>query len=289
MLSLLHRPVLLAETVAALAPLAGETHYDATLGSGGHGEGILEAAPGVRLIGSDRDPEALTRTRDRLGGRGEFHASSFRGIPALLEELGVARLDGLLADLGVSSDQIETAQRGFSFRGEGPLDMRMDPSQGLPLIERLVETDEETLAGVIRTYGEEPRAKPIARRILESLGEIQTTRDLADVVSRAAGGRRGRIHPATRTFQALRIWVNDELGELEALLASAPGLLAGGGRLVVLSYHSLEDRIVKEKMKAWRATSIAREISRHPVRPKWIEVEENPRARSAKLRRALFA
>lgn len=291
MLMTAHRPVLTSEVVAALAPRSGAILLDATLGGGGHAEAILAAALppyGVRLLGTDRDGEAVARTRARIGGRVETFQASFREIPRVLAEMGIDKLDGLLADLGVSSDHLDAADRGFSFRAAGPIDMRMDPTSGRSLRERLEEADEETLAQVIRTYGEEPRARLIARRILDAREGMSTTMDLAEIVAHAVGGRRGKIHPATRTFQALRIWVNDELGELEALLDLAPRLLAGGGRLVILSYHSLEDRMIKIRMKEWKAEGRAQEISKHVTTPAWSEVKKNPRARSAKMRTASF-
>lgn len=284
------------EVVEAFEGIEGVV-LDATVGDGGHAAALLDALPKIRLVAADRDGVAVSRAAARLapfGERAEVVHAAFSEVEGMLRERGVDRLAGLLADLGVSSNHLEDAARGFSFRRAGPLDMRMDPTRGAPLSEKLEETNEEELAEVIRSYGEEPpsTARRIARAILFALPRTETTEDLAAVVARAVGGRRGggkRTHPATRTFQALRIWVNDELGELDRLLAASPRLLAGGGRLVVLSYHSLEDRAVKEEIRSWDAEGRLAKFSKRVVKPSREEIRANPRARSAKLRWAVFA
>lgn len=282
-----HVTVMRDEMTRALAPRSGGIYADATLGGGGHSEAILEAADGTTLIGFDRDPraiEAATKRLARFGDRVRIVHARFSEIESQLASLGIEALDGLIADLGVSSPQLDDASRGLSFRAEGPIDMRMDPTQGetaLDLIERL-EADE--LANVIYEYGEERRSRRIARCIVQArdAGELATTLDLRRAIVRAVGPARvGGVDPATRTFQALRIAVNRELDELEALLEAAPRVLAKGGVLAVLSFHSLEDRMVKHAL-------LDREIwereTRKPIVANEAEREANPRARSAKLR-----
>jgi len=256
------------------------TVVDATVGAGGHAEALLEA--GVRhVIGIDRDPEAAVLAARRLARFGpRFHV-----VRARFSELPVGnRVDGVLYDLGVSSMQLERAARGFGYRLPGPLDMRMDGS-GPTAADLVNELPEEELAGIISRYGEEPRAGRIARAIVRARARapIMTTDQLARVVAGAVGRRRGGPHPARRTFQALRIAVNRELEELAASLPRAVDLLAPGGRVVVISYHSLEDRIVK---RAFRDDPRLEVLTRKPVRPRLEEVRANPRARSAKLRAA---
>jgi 16S rRNA (cytosine1402-N4)-methyltransferase len=302
-----HRPVLLLETVRLLAPERGGLFVDATLGLGGHSEAILEASSEARVLGIDRDPQALRLASERLSRFGpRFRAAhaNHREIGRVLGGAGESEASGVLADLGVSSLQFDTAERGFSFRQDAPLDMRMD-AEGAEetAAELLARLPEEEIARVIYEYGEERRSRRIARWIVErrERGEpIETTGALAELVARAVGHKRtDRIHPATRTFQALRIAVNGELEGLDAFLETSVDLLQAGGRLAVISFHSLEDRIVKRTFRrlagqcecgprvpvcscgARRAVEI---LTRRPVVPTPEEMEENPRARSAKLR-----
>ena len=284
-----HRTVLLEETVDALAPRSGGVYCDATLGGGGHAEAILErSAPAGRLVGVDRDPRALAASRERLapfGDRVTFLHGAFGRLPDLLERAGIARIDGLVADVGVSSPQLDDPERGFSFREGGPLDMRMDPTSGRTAVELIGEQDAESLANIIFELGEERRSRPIARSILRMRddGQLATTDDLRRAVHRVTGPKRGRIDPATRTFQALRIAVNDELGELETLVAHAADLLVDDGVVALISFHSLEDRIVKW---AFRGDDALQPLSKKPVTASEQELADNPRARTAKLRAA---
>ncbi len=287
--SFVHESVLLEETLDALAPRSGGLYCDATLGGGGHSEAILErSAPDGRLIGVDRDPAALAAAKERLAPHGDrvtFVHGSFGELPALLAEIGVSRVDGLLADVGVSSPQLDDPSRGFSFRESGPLDMRMDPTSGRTAKELIDEQDAESLANILYQLGEERRSRPIARSILKlrDAGELETTDDLRRAVIRVTGPKRGRIDPATRTFQALRIAVNDELGELEALVAFAADLLNDDGVVALISFHSLEDRIVKW---AFRKDEALQPLTKKPVQASDEEKKRNPRARTAKLRAA---
>jgi 16S rRNA (cytosine1402-N4)-methyltransferase len=304
-----HRPVLLGELLGLLAPARGGLFVDATLGLGGHSEAILEASRETRVVGLDRDREALAFASERLARFGpRFRAvhSDFREIARVLAQLGEPEVSGVLADLGVSSLQFDSPERGFSFRHDAPLDMRMDVSGGdETAAELLARLPEEEIARVIFEYGEERRSRRIARWIVErrEAGRpVGTTKELADLVARAVGRKHGeRIHPATRTFQALRVAVNRELEGLGEFLETAVDLLQAGGRLAVISFHSLEDRIVKRTLRrlagqcecdprlprcecgARRAVEI---LTRRPVAPSAHELEENPRARSAKLRAA---
>jgi 16S rRNA (cytosine1402-N4)-methyltransferase len=301
---------LLFEAVELLAPERGGLFVDATLGLGGHSEAILAASPDTRVLGIDRDREAIRLASERLARFGtRFRAvqSNFRDIARVLEEAGEQDASGVLADLGVSSLQFDSPERGFSFRHDAPLDMRMD-AQGseetaAELLERLPE---EEIARVIYEYGEERKSRRIARWIVErrERGEpIRTTAELASLVARAVGHKRGdRIHPATRTFQALRIAVNGELEGLDAFVETSVGLLQTQGRLAVISFHSLEDRVIKHALRklsgrcecdrrvpvcACGARKAVEILTRRPVTPGEQELEENPRARSAKLRACL--
>jgi 16S rRNA (cytosine1402-N4)-methyltransferase len=308
-----HLPVLVAETLAALAPERGGLYVDATVGLGGHAEAILQAAPAARLVGIDRDGEALALAARRLapfGDRLRLAQGTFDRLPDLLAGVAgtgegpfAARPAGILADLGVSSLQLDRPERGFSFRFEGPLDMRMGGG-GRTAADIVNQSSEAELEDIIRDYGEEWQARRIARTIVSARREkpIETTADLRAVIDRAKGGRRereGRVDPATRVFQALRIAVNDELAGLEAFLDQAVRLLDGDGRLVIISYHSLEDRIVKHTLRDLsrgeadpvtgrpRAESRVLELlTKKPVRPSETEVAWNPRSRSARLRAA---
>lgn len=287
-----HQPVLAVEVVHWLGPRAGQTLIDATTGTGGHSLALLpRLLPDGRLIAVDRDPQALAKARVRLA---EFapqitwvHAD-FRELTQRLQALGISRVDGLLADLGMSSLQLQDAARGFSFAHDAPLDMRMDPAQPTTAAGLVNTLPEDELAGLLRTLGEERFAGRIARRIVETRkhSPIRTTKELARIAALAqpASARHGRLHAATRTFQALRIAVNDELGALQALLSQAPALLRPGGRLAVLSYHSLEDRLVKQAFVRGRREGVWELLTPKPVRPSGQERERNPRARSAKLR-----
>lgn len=301
----IHEPVLLQEVLKLLAPRPGERAVDGTLGSGGHSRKLLQAtAPDGPYLGLDRDPDALARCADLPGAFGErvtLRQARFSSLEALLDA-GHAALptDLLLADLGLSSDQLADRERGFSFREAGPLDMRMG-ADGPALAEKLAQATADELAGVLRDLGEERYYRRIAEAILEALnrGKLETTADLTDTVAHAMprpkgakgkGGRRlrsadvGRIHPATRTFQALRIWVNDELGELDALLAGFPRLLAPGGRAAIISFHSLEDRRVKNAFRDLKQRAGWHVLTKKPVTATPEESRRNPRSRSAKLR-----
>ena len=286
----MHEPVLLAETIDLLAPARGGLFVDCTVGLGGHSRALLEAGAS-RLLGLDRDREALRLAHDALqpwADRVELVHSDYRELARVLDERGIADVDGALADLGVSSMQLDAEGRGLSFRRDEPLDMRMDRSQGPTAADLLREVGEEDLANVIFEYGEERFSRRIARAIVEArrTTPVTTTGQLAQLVRRAVP-RRGyqRIDPATRTFQALRIWVNRELEGLDAFLAEASRRLRAGARLAVITFHSLEDRIVKHTFRAIeRAEAALRVLTRRPLVPGDEEVARNPRARSAKLR-----
>lgn len=287
-----HLPVLLRETVAALGCRPGGIWVDGTVGAGGHSEAILRAtAPDGRLLACDRDPHAVAEARRRLAafaGRVDLRQADFRSLPRLLDEAGLAPIDGALLDLGVSSMQLDDPGRGFSFRQAGPLDMRMDPSRDASLADRLKEVEAGALADVIWTYGEERHSRRVARAIVAARdrGALVDTVALAAVVRRAAGNRGWqRIDPATRTFQALRIWVNAELEGLEPFLVEAAGVLAPAGRLAVIAFHSLEDRVVKHTFRRLAGEADRwRLVTRRPVVPGADECARNPRARSARLR-----
>jgi 16S rRNA (cytosine1402-N4)-methyltransferase len=285
-----HEPVMVAETVALLEPTRGGLFVDCTVGLGGHARAIL-AGGATRLIGLDRDMTALAMAAETLAGwpdRVELVHADYRELPSVLAARGVAGIAGALADLGVSSMQFDTEGRGFSFRRDEPLDMRMDQTQGATAADLIAGTGEEDLANVIFQYGEERFSRRIARGIVEArrAGRIATTGQLAQIVRRTVP-RKGyqRIDPATRTFQALRIWVNRELDGLDTFLVDASRLLDSGARLAVITFHSLEDRIVKHVFRALAAAGEAlRVLTRKPVVPGEAEVARNPRARSAKLR-----
>mgnify|MGYP006276600471 CR=1 FL=1 len=284
-----HEPVLTAEVIDALAPSRGGVFVDCTVGLGGHARALLEGGAS-RLIGLDRDPSAIARATVSLheyAGRFELVHEDYRRLGGVLAARGISGVDGILADLGVSSMQLDSAERGFSFRQDGPLDMRMDTSRGPTAAELVNQADQVTLADVIFKFGEERFSRRIASAIVNARarGPLQTTAQLASVV-RAAVPRKGftRIDPATRTFQALRIWVNGELDGLDAFLREAAGQLAEGGRLAVISFHSLEDRIVKHTFRELQASGAVVIRTKRPIGPGEAEIERNPRARSAKLR-----
>jgi 16S rRNA (cytosine1402-N4)-methyltransferase len=280
-----HKPVLLAEVIAGLLPRRSRCYVDATVGGGGHAAEILRAsAPDGRLIGLDWDEEALAASRERLGefgARVQLLHANFAELETTLMSVGTTAVDGILFDLGVSSRQFDEPSRGFSFQREGPLDMRMDRTQGITAEQVLRTASERELADIIYRYGEDRRSRVIARRIVAERNSLHTTTQLAQIVERACGPRRGKIHPATRAFQALRIYVNHELDNLKRGLESAGRVLKPGGRLAVISFHSLEDRIVKRFLRETPALQI---ITRKPVSATLEEIEQNPRARSAKLR-----
>ena len=289
-----HAPVLLQEAIDFLAIRRGGTYIDATLGWAGHSYEIARrlGAPG-RLIGLDKDPSALEIARRHLDRPPAELAGDWPQIELVNEsfaEIGkhaaVQSADGLLADLGLSSWQLEDAARGFSFQAEGPLDMRMDPRSERTADQVVNRLDERTLADVIYEFGEERRSRRIARAIVRSR-PIRTTKHLSDVISAASRSMKSeRIHPATRTFQAIRIFVNRELEDLEALLASAPQALKPGGRLVIISFHSLEDRRVKDALRDGERSGLYRVLTKKPVTASAAEVDRNARSRSAKLRAA---
>jgi len=289
MTNALHAPVLVSETLALLEPSRGGLFVDCTLGLGGHSRALLDGGAD-RIIGLDRDTTALELAAANLasyGERVELVHSDYRDLPQVLDARGIATVAGALADLGVSSMQLGEG-RGFSFQRDEPLDMRMDRSRPPTAADLLADADEEDLANVIFRYGEERFSRRIARALVSARQSepIATTGRLAEIVRRAIP-RRGyqRIDPATRTFQALRIWVNRELEGLDAFLVDASRLLRAGARLAVITFHSLEDRIVKHAFRALAAGEGAvRVLTRKPVIPGDAEVARNPRARSAKLR-----
>lgn len=285
-----HQPVLLAETVAALAPERGGLFVDATVGGGGHAEALLAAHPELRLLAVDRDVQAIGRARVRLarfGERVQFAHAPFSALGSVLGAAGRGHVAGLLADVGVSSDQLDDRQRGFSFQQDGPLDMRMDrTTQKSSAALLLAHASEDEIEEWLREYGEERFSRRLAHAIVQQrrFGPLLRTAQLADLVERTIPRGRGPIHPATRTFQALRIAVNRELDELDALLDQAPGLLAADGRLAVITFHSLEDRRVKEAIRAEVQGGRAEDLLPGGARPGAAEVRANPRARSARLR-----
>jgi 16S rRNA (cytosine1402-N4)-methyltransferase len=279
------------EVLEHLEPSRGGLFIDCTVGLGGHTRAIVDAGAS-KVIGLDRDPQALERARETLGEVGdrvELVHADYRRFEDVLNARGVGPVAGILADLGVSSLQLDSPGRGFSFRRDEPLDMRMDTSSGATAADLIASADEQTLADVLYTLGEERYARRVARAILgEGKGRrIETTGQLAAIVRRAIP-RKGfsRIDPATRTFQAIRIWVNQELEGLDAFLVRAAGRLARGGRLVVVTFHSLEDRVVKHTLRALEASATMAVRTRRPMVPSEAEIERNPRARSAKLRAA---
>jgi 16S rRNA (cytosine1402-N4)-methyltransferase len=295
-----HLSVLLEEAMAWLAPKPGGRYCDATLGAGGHAFAVLErSSPDGRVIGLDRDPAALATAGARLESFGErvslVHAR-FSAARVVLERLGMIPVDGFLVDLGVSSPQLDRPERGFSFRTDGPLDMRMDPTTGETAAELLRRVDEDELTRIIREQGEERHAARVARAIIEArrAGPVETTGKLAAIVARAIPRHEYGKNPATRTFQALRITVNDELGEIERFLEVAADCLRPGGRLVVIAFHSLEDRIVKRRLRELAGRggpgssdpAVLRLLTKHVVVPGDEERRSNPRARSARLRAA---
>jgi 16S rRNA (cytosine1402-N4)-methyltransferase len=289
-----HVPVLLEESLDFLKVRPGGVYVDATLGLGGHSSAIArKLGPRGRLIAFDRDQQAMEKAKARLamvceelGEEAPTVQYVARPFSEIVEEILPGTLDGLLADFGVSSLQLDEAQRGFSFRADGPLDMRMDPRSELTAEQVVNQADEEDLANLIYEFGEERRSRRIARAIVRAR-PITTTAELARVVSAVAPPIKGeKIHPATRTFQALRIRVNDELGEIQSLLRSAGSLLKPAGRVVLISFHSLEDRLVKDSFREAAKAGIFEILTKKPVVAKEQESLRNPRSRSAKLRAA---
>ncbi|MDQ4143612.1 MAG: 16S rRNA (cytosine(1402)-N(4))-methyltransferase RsmH [Actinomycetota bacterium] len=299
-----HIPVLAEQVVELLAPVADDGWIvDATLGRGGHAARLLDAAPAARLLGVDQDPDALEESRAHLRAfedRVRLARADFKDLSSLLERLGIEKVRGVLLDLGVSSPQLDEAHRGFSYRVEGPLDMRMDPAQRLSAADVVNTYAARDLEKTIRTYGEERFARRIARAIIDNR-PLETTTELAEIVKEAvpAATRRTGGHPARRTFQALRMEVNAELDALRAVLPDAVDAIEAGGRCVVISYHSLEDRLVKRHFNdeadgctcppdfpvcRCEAQVRVRVLTRRPIRPAQEEIENNPRARAAKLR-----
>ncbi|NOX62508.1 MAG: 16S rRNA (cytosine(1402)-N(4))-methyltransferase RsmH [Chloroflexi bacterium] len=300
-----HVPVLYQEVLEILQPRSGGRYIDATLGGAGHAEGVLEASsPDGRLLGLDADPRAIERAKRRLarfGDRVTLVQANFRHLSETAKAHRFEQVDGVLFDLGVSSHQLDDAVHGFSFLREGPLDMRLNPASGPSAAEIVNSLDERALADIIHRFGEERRSRRIARAIVAAR-PIHTTTELAQIIERAVGGRRGaRLHPATRTFQALRIYVNDELAALQEALPQALDLLKPGGLLVVIAFHSLEDRIVKQFMRRESRDCICppnspicqcnhraqiEELFRKGLTPTPEEIVQNPRSRSARLRAA---
>ncbi|MSP62591.1 MAG: 16S rRNA (cytosine(1402)-N(4))-methyltransferase RsmH [Myxococcales bacterium] len=307
-----HITVLADQAVQLLAPRPGGVYCDATLGGGGHAARVLDASsPDGRLIGIDRDPDALAAARERLspyGDRVTLVHGAFGDARAILEQLGALPVDGFLLDLGISSPQIDRAERGFSFSRPGPLDMRMDPTEGETAGELIRRVTTEELGEILKRYGDEKFGKKIARAIKEAFAEdrLATTSELAAIVAAALPGRERALRktdPATKSFQALRIAVNDEVGQLERFLADFPACLRPGGRIVVIAFHSLEDRLVKDRFRDLsrhpgmpediaRAMGIRPDpeldlLTRKPLFPSDQEVLRNPRSRSARLRAAV--
>jgi 16S rRNA (cytosine1402-N4)-methyltransferase len=300
-----HLPVLTDQVVELLAPAGPGLLVDATVGLGGHAEALLRAGPEFQLVGLDRDPQALARAGERLqpfSDRVQLVEETFDHLPLVLRKLRLGPPSAVLADIGCSSLQLDSAERGFSFASDGPLDMRMGGT-GPTAADLLEQAEWEELVRILRDYGEERRARAIARKIVMRREQepLRTTAQLSRLVQEVVGGRERRIHPATRTFQALRIAVNDELGQLERFLEPAIRSLRTGGRIAVISFHSLEDRIVKHTLRrlAGRCTcppdfpvcrcnpqKVVKVLTSSPVRPDDEEIDRNPRARSARLRAA---
>ncbi len=307
----MHTPVLLQEVIKALQPQSGGIYIDGTVGAGGHAAAILgDSAPDGRLFGFDQDESALEIARNRLaefGDRVHLLHTNFEKLDQTVRQYQIPRADGILLDIGVSSMQLERPERGFSFQYDGPLDMRMDPLTGQTAADLVNHLPQDELANLIYRYGEEPRSRRIARAIVKAR-PIWQTAELAQIVAgaipakrgkRGKGGGKRKIHPATRTFQALRVAVNDELGALERVLPQAINQLKPGGRLAVISFNSLEDRIVKQYFRreaqdcicppeqlicACKHKALVNIITKKPITPSFVEIDANPRARSAKLR-----
>lgn len=297
-----HESVLLDEVVEVFAANKPRLLVDCTLGGAGHSRALLEAIDGLELIGIDRDPTAIAVAKERLasfGNRVRFIQAPFSEVTSALAGIGVMEVDGLLADFGVSSHQIDTAERGFSFRFDGPLDMRMNPESGIPASELLETISHSELAAALKDYGEERHAKRVARAILEADPLPKTTHELATIVRGVVRASKDGLDPATRTFQGIRVLVNRELNEIEQWLAQCPDLLTPGGLVAAISFHSLEDRAVKHRFRAatiscvcppefpicnCNTTPTLELLNRRPITPSTDEIKRNPRARSSKLR-----
>ena len=296
-----HRPVLLDEVLTALAPVAGNLIVDCTTGWAGHSAELLRrAGPTGRLIGLDLDPENLPRARERLTAVGfpfTLHHSNFAALPTVLAEENVESVDAVLADLGMSSMQVDDAERGFSYVRDGPLDMRMDRTRGRSAADVLLTISEEELTRALRDFGDEPEAERVAALLVEAArkGNLRRTVDVSRLLIEAANGGKQQwrlhpapgkwnLHPAARTFQALRMLVNRELGNLQHLLRVLPMVLRPGGRAAIISFHSGEDRLVKSAFRQGMLTGVYQQASAEPIRPGYAERGANPRSRSAKLR-----
>lgn len=284
-----HSPVMVEEVLQHLIWRAGGCYVDATVGAGGHAEAILRRDPRARVMGIDADPAALELAQKRLqvfGQRFQVFHSNFKNVASLFKDQSLSWIDGIVADLGVSSMQLDSPERGFSFLHEGPLDMRMDTG-GTQRAEDILNTfSERDLADLIYRFGEERFSRRIAREIVRRR-PLRSTTQLAAIIARCYPHRgRQRLHPATRTFQALRIFVNDEMGALERFLGDIPPLLTPRGRAVLISFHSLEDRLVKQAFREWQQRKLARVLTAHVVVASELERQRNPRSRSAKLRAA---
>ena len=288
----MHRPVMIEEVMRYLDPEPGEVIVDCTVGEGGHASRILGAIrPGGRLIGIDQDEEVLARTKEKLKDYDGLYTllwENFKNLDSILKRLKVTRIDGALFDLGLSSFQLEAPARGFSFQREAPLDMRMDKRRKITAFDLVNHLAQAEMAKILRDFGGERWSNRIARQIVRARknGPITTTTQLAEIVRRAVPDRNRykRIHPATRTFQAFRIMVNQELEALETGLSATIGALAEGSRVLAISFHSLEDRIVKNKFKKFAKAGVLEILTKKPIRPRADEVSVNPRCRSAKLR-----
>jgi 16S rRNA (cytosine1402-N4)-methyltransferase len=297
-----HIPVLYQAVLDLLKPVPGGLYVDGTLGAGGHARGVLMgSSPDGLVAGFDRDPQALELAKNNLAEFGErviFIKDSYRNFQSHLNNLNWHNVDGILLDLGISSMQLDTPERGFSFREDGPLDMRFDPDQALTAADLVNRSTREELVDIIHTYGEEKLARKIADAIIANRPLVRT-KDLAQIAKKVARNPKSKIHPATRTFQALRIAVNQELDALEVFLPKALDSLNTGGRLAIIAFHSLEDRIVKQFFRMESKDCICppeipvcvcghkarlKELTRRPIRPEDNEINRNPRARSAKLR-----
>lgn len=284
-----HIPVMVKEVIEVLSPKTGGVYIDATVGLGGHTLEILKyIGPEGKIIGFDRDMETLNIARQRISdGRVVLKKALFSEIKGILKEEGIAGVDGMLFDFGISMLQVKDMERAFSFSSEYPLDMRMDRSKGITAEEIINTYPAHELERILREYGEERLAEKIARAIVSKRkeGRIRSCKELADLVSKVYG-RRGKIHPATRTFQALRIAVNNEINEIKEGLQNSIDLLRSGGRLCTISYHSIEDRIVKNFMKDSERKGLLRILTKKPLTPRHEEIKSNPASRSAKLRGA---
>ncbi|MGB2661295.1 MAG: 16S rRNA (cytosine(1402)-N(4))-methyltransferase RsmH [Candidatus Omnitrophota bacterium] len=288
----MHYPALLRETIENLNLKAGDVVLDATLGGGGHAKEILgRILPGGRLIGVDRDPEALKRVQDELRDHKDtitYVSEDFREIDEVFHSLGIGSIDGAIFDLGMSSFQVDDEKRGFSFLKDGPLDMRFDRRKGMTAADVVNKFGREELAEIIKEYGEERHARFVAGAICSARKQkkIETTGELRDIIARAIGRKykRQRLHPAARTFQAIRIYVNDELGAIKEAIRETVPYLRAKARICIISFHSLEDRIVKNAFRDMKKEGVLNVLTKKPITPGREEVRDNPRSRSAKLR-----